>query len=304
MNAPTHDLPCPHDPCPDPARRWRRCRYLIHNKRWLHPTRDDDMTRECLRYLYDRRACPDAAARRQLARRHPAVAAAHRFFARAAPLQRAELEARLLAGQTDEAIAASCGLAAAAVAAYHALFFDVRDALDAAGYIYDVILGSEVDARLTEDDQEVLLRLLGYAHGPAMVDAALRYFRDPPPPTVCLDGLDGPALAELRQRLQVQVLIQTLVTPACDYTRLELSSLTAAQPQAPGGDEEAALAPTADGPASPADQVAPDQPATAFLRQQMNALAPAGPAAVLPLDRAVLREAQECAEAERPARCG
>ncbi len=304
MGGPTHYLPCSHDPCTHPARRWRRCRYLIRHKRWPHPTRDDDLTHECLRYLYARRACPDAAARRQLARHYPAVAAAHCFFVRAAPLQRAELEARLLAGQTDEAIAASCGLAATAVAAYHALFFDVRDALDADGFVYGVIMGPEVDARVTEDDEEVLLKLLGYAHGPAMIDAALRYFRDPPVLPVCLDGMDGPALAELRQRLRVRVLIQTLVTPACDYARLELSSVTAARPPAPEGDEQAALDPTADGPAPPADPASADQPATAFLRQQMQALTPAGPPAVLPLDRAALHEAQETAEADRPARCG
>lgn len=304
MDAPTHYLPCPHDPFMDPARRWRRCRYLLRNKRWPHPSRDDDLTQQCLRYLYDRRACPDAAARRQLARRHPAVAAAHRFFVRATPRQRAELEARLLAGQSDEQIAPRCGLPAAAVSAYHDLFFDVRDDLEADGYIYGLIVGLEVDAKLSEQDEGVLLKLLGYAHGPAMIDAALRYFRDPPVLPVCLDGMDGPALAELRQRLRVRVLIQTLVTPACDYARLELSSVTAAQPPAPEGDEQAALDPTADGSAPPADQTSADQPATAFLRQQMIALTPAGPPAVLPLDRAALHEAQETAEADRPARCG
>jgi hypothetical protein len=267
----TKYLPCPHDPRPDPARRWRRCLYLIRHRRWPHPTRDDDATRECLRYLYDLRACREAADHRQLARRHPAVAAAHRFFTHAQPLRRAEVEARPLAGQTDEAIAACCGLPADAVAAYHALFFDVRDNLEANLFIFSLVLDPEVDIRLTGDDQEVLLKLLGYSHGPPMIDVALRYFRDPPSLSACLDGLDGPARDDLHQRLQLRRLIQTLVAPSPGLAPLETPP-NAAVPSVPGVEEEPIAAPTAGEPVPPTDLPSPDQAVVAFLCEQMNAL--------------------------------
>jgi hypothetical protein len=282
MFLPTTYLPCPHDPRPEPARRWRRCRYLIRHRLWLDPLRDDDLTCECLRYLYDRRACRSVAERRALARHYPAIAAAHRFFVRAEPLRRAELEARLLAGQPDEEIAERCGLPALAVAACHDLFFDVRDDLETDDYIYGLIVGLEGDAQLSADDHEVLLKLLGYAHGPPMVDAVLRYFRDPPSATLCLGGLDGPALDDLRQRLQVRVLIQAMVAPADDLVRPEAPTY-AAQAQAPAGEGAAPPSP-ADTPAPLANPAPPpEQSVAAFLREQMIPLAPAGPPAVLPL---------------------
>jgi hypothetical protein len=223
--AATKYLPCPHDPCADPARRWRRCRYLIRHRRCPHPTGDDDVTGECLHYLYERRACREAADRRQLARRHPAVAAAHRFFAHAQPLRRAELEARLLAGQTDEDIAACCGLSAAAVHFFHDLFFAVRPHLEAAFYIFEVSIGPKVHQGLHSDDHDVLLKLAGYTLGALAVDRLLAYYADPPVVPSSLMSLDTPELERLRQKLLVRAWILSLTVPADAATAARLPAI-------------------------------------------------------------------------------
>jgi hypothetical protein len=192
------------------------------------------------------------------------------LFWKAPPLQRGEIEARLLARQTDDAIAVQCGLSAAAVGAYHDLFFNVRHALDADIYVYSIAIGRKAFSGLTESDVDIILKMLGYAHGPLMVDAALRYFRNPPALPPRLDGLDAAALAESRLLLQVRVLILTMVAPAQAFVGRKLPPISE---------------PIANGTESSDAEESVGLSVAAFLRDQMPALLPAGPPATLPLDR-------------------
>lgn len=204
-------------------------------------------------------------------------------------MQRAEVEARLLARQDDEDIAARCGLTAAAVRAYHDLFFQVRDVLGAEFYIHNVVLGPQVDAGLSEDDTDILLKLLGYAHGPLMVDLVLRYFRSPPVFPLSLEGLDTTALADLRLLLQLRVLILTLVTPSRTFAGRKLAPISQ---------------PTADNTKSFDGEVSAELSVAAFLREQMCALAPAGPPATLPLGRSMLHAVPEWLSTSLARLCG
>src|SRR5262249_56240607 len=107
---------------------------------------------------------------------YPALAEAYRFFSTATPLARAEVEARLLAGQDDGGVAARCGLSPVAVRWYHALFFAVRPCRRATHYVLNVVLGPKVHAGLSEKDSELLLKWFGFRYGAAAVDDLLRYF--------------------------------------------------------------------------------------------------------------------------------
>src|SRR5207248_10135692 len=88
------------------------------------------------------------------------------------------LEGRLLAGRGDAEVAAACGLTAAAVAAYHALFFDVRDGLGAPLWVVTHAVGPKHFDGLSEAVVDVILRRAGFLHGAGMVDLLVRYFRD------------------------------------------------------------------------------------------------------------------------------
>lgn len=269
MFVPTRHLPNPHNPFQPLDLRWRRCHYLVRHGRRPSRDRDDHATFDGWRYLYDRRTCRDRRGPEWLAQRHPAVAAAYYLSRQAKPLERAEVEARLLARQTDDAIAAQCGLSAAAIAAFHTLFFNVRDSLDAEIYVYTNVIGPKVFAGLTENDVDIFLKMLGFAHGPLMVDAALRCFRNPPVLPPRLDGLDAAALAELRLMLMIRKLFLTMVVPARAFVGKKSSHTPTS---------------AADGSASPSLEDSPDLSAAAFLREQVNALMPAGSPAVLPFD--------------------
>ena len=74
----------------------------------------------------------------------PDVDAAHGVWDGAWAL-RHEVEARLLAAQDDDAIAARCGITPGAVAAYARLFYDVRPRLHARSYILHNVVGAVVD---------------------------------------------------------------------------------------------------------------------------------------------------------------
>jgi hypothetical protein len=204
----------PHDPFKPLDRRWLRAGHLVESGLSPSPHHDDAWVERAVAYRRALAACRDDEDRLRLAERLPAVAEAHRLFTTALPLARAELEARLLAGESDDAIAAKMALTSAGVAAYQATFYCVRPRLRADGYIQGVVLGGTVHSGLAPDDREMLLRVCGYALGPRGVDDALDYLRDPPVMPASFDALDPTALRKLRDRLLVKLHVLTLTTPA------------------------------------------------------------------------------------------
>jgi hypothetical protein len=127
---------------------------------------DDDWVRRAGQFLRARRRCPNEIARHRLADQVPDLAGAVQLHEQPDPFLQWEVEARLLAGETCDQIAAKCGLAAEAVAAYHALFFHVQDRLGASSYIIHTVLGPKIHDGLTEADVDVILKLFGYRGGP------------------------------------------------------------------------------------------------------------------------------------------
>ena len=100
-----------------------------------------------------------------------ALAAARDLYERGPSWQRIEVEARLLAGETIEAIAAKTGVSIGAVVAFAALFFAVADRIESSGYVLHVVL--RLYAPGNESDIGVQARLLGYTAGSHVLDAVL-----------------------------------------------------------------------------------------------------------------------------------
>ncbi len=213
MLDPMHYLLNPHNPFQPPARRWLRCQYLLERRR--SPSLDEEgLVHMACDYCRQLRRCRSEYQRWGLACCYPALAQAHRFWHEATALQRAELEARLLAGQSDESIAARCGLSAAAVHSFHDLFFSVRPHLEAELYIFEMAIGPKTHQGLRPDDHDILLKLAGYTMGCLAVDRLLAYFAEPPVVPTSLASLDTPALETLRQKLVVRAWILSLTVPA------------------------------------------------------------------------------------------
>lgn len=88
----------------------------------------------------------------------------------------AVLQARLLAGESDDAIAAKMGVNSEVVAAYEALFYSVRDRLSARDWIMGQVLRLYPLTPESRSDKTNLLRLYGYCGGPLLVDLWTAYF--------------------------------------------------------------------------------------------------------------------------------
>jgi hypothetical protein len=119
--------------------RWKfaleHLRHKSHLRHW-----EDAAIKEAVRYL---RECQRAQTARQLSNvkdRWPDLTQAHDIFVAGGAL-RDELEARLIAGETSEVIAAKSNTTAGVVAAFERYFFNVADARDAVDWMMDFAVG-------------------------------------------------------------------------------------------------------------------------------------------------------------------
>jgi hypothetical protein len=83
------------------------------------------------------------------------------------------IEARVLAGETDEEIAAKIGTDPGVISAYVKTFFDVRDRLQNLDYVQNVIMADAVTRGLQERHYDLLWKLLAYKGGPHVLDAVI-----------------------------------------------------------------------------------------------------------------------------------
>ena len=60
------------------------------------------------------------------------------------------------------------------------MFFCVRESLQAEAYLLGVIYEGLYHRRPSDDDREVILRLVGFYAGPLMIDEVLAYWAAPP----------------------------------------------------------------------------------------------------------------------------
>src|ERR1700733_3453561 len=94
------------DPFMRPDHRWLRCQYLLQHGRSPIPGLDAAIVREAWRFCRARSRCRTGKDLKRLARDFHAVADGYFFHMDADPLRRAEVDARLLANDSDEVIAA------------------------------------------------------------------------------------------------------------------------------------------------------------------------------------------------------
>src|SRR5262249_56031887 len=129
-------------------------------------------------------------------------------------LARGILEARVLARQSFEEVAAACGLTPQAVEAYHDLFFAVRGRLQSWCFILIHAVGGDLwGGTLSEDDADVLLRLFGYLKGPLFLQERIGYFRGGLAVPERLEDATAGQLRDLVHGLQPTALVPASLPP-------------------------------------------------------------------------------------------
>jgi len=90
------------------------------------------------------------------------------------PLAAAEIEGRVISGQTDAEIADAMNLPAETVAAYVALCFDIRHLINCREMLQSIAAGGIATSRATQPDK---IRWAGFCRGEWLVGKVAKYFR-------------------------------------------------------------------------------------------------------------------------------
>jgi hypothetical protein len=114
--------------------------------------------------------------------RDPDLFWAHSMWAADKKPSRWTIEARVLAGETDEEIAEKAGISPGIVNAYVNTFFDVRAKLPHKDYILSVVLADAVTRGLQERQYDLLWKMMAFVGGPYALDTVISRFIDLPKP--------------------------------------------------------------------------------------------------------------------------
>ena len=122
------------------------------------------------------RAGERTTARRGTDEHDAELAAALRLHEEDGP-QRWEVEARILARQADQEIADRCGLSNSMVALYTQVFFDLRQSLDATGYLMATVVGRWGGDTFRNEDVGRFWAWAAMGGGSVVLDSLVEAFR-------------------------------------------------------------------------------------------------------------------------------
>jgi len=189
----------------DPTRqlnwRMRRARWLTRRKRDGDPRYDDGATLSAQRYLLGKRDgnTGEGFADIELAE----------HIHKGNRVRRLEIQARLLARQAPKEIAKRVGLPADAVAVYEALFFQIKDRLNATDWIRKRAIKGEVFSHSRESRTDVIVKSFAYFGGIQVLELIWPYLihkSGPLAAPVQLDTVEGRKLEKVRLVLLAQSL--------------------------------------------------------------------------------------------------
>jgi hypothetical protein len=192
--------------------RFRRATQVVADGGRISPYRHDPETTVLIKFLREEKRRENRSASRAASEWWPL----HEVRALAAEggLKCAEVQALILAGLDDEAIAQRCGLAPGVVDWYEALFFHVTDRLDARDWVvYTAIGGSPLTGY---PDVASIWKAFGFFHGVRGLDVAIAATTDRPlPPGITESDAQKMVYQWLRNRFQVRlaVALQQAETP-------------------------------------------------------------------------------------------
>ena len=175
----------------NPARplawRWELACLLIQQQRRISTRNDDAWVQAAVRFKRRLERSNGAAALGRLKSSEPGLFAAYELFD-SGGFPRWRVEAWLLTGLSMLELANRSGLPVAAVEAFEALFFNVSDRLDAAGYITTIAIGGLAAGE--QPSKESVVKAFAYYSGPLILEVLLRDAIDAQGNLRPLDDLD------------------------------------------------------------------------------------------------------------------
>jgi hypothetical protein len=166
-------VPSPHDPFKPPDWRWQRAEWLLEKGRYARKASDDAHTVRAKKFMVALHNVKDDLDQARLAEREPGIFYAVQIHRREDQDTRWSIEARVLGRQDVAGIAKKCRTTEEVIGWYERLFFDVRDELEHADYVCNVVMGRSIHAGVAERQYDLLWKILGFAHGHVMLDALI-----------------------------------------------------------------------------------------------------------------------------------
>lgn len=173
------------------------------------PTRhDDEHVRKYRRFLMHMRRGGDRRKLR-LFDEDPGLYYAHQFYNHPDPEWKAIVDAKILAREDDDYLAADLATIPDAFTWYELLFFNVRERLHSQTYIVKTVMGAPAtrvtgfDDVISDDLRYMLYKMFAYFGGSLMLDTIISGFQRGPLPTKpdrCREWLDEALQTTLRQR--------------------------------------------------------------------------------------------------------
>lgn len=146
---------------------------------------------------------------------------AHSMWAADKQPTRWAIEARILAGESDQEIADKLGTEPAVIDAYANTFFDVREKLKNTDYVVNVVMADAVTRGLQERHYDLLWKLLGFRGGQHVLDAAINRGIDIPRPDSA-GGVSGFFQDFAVHSMKYKAAIASLSVPVNTHTQLPL----------------------------------------------------------------------------------
>lgn len=134
------------------------------------------------------------------------------------------IEARIVAGETDEEIADKIGAEPEVVAAFANVFFNVRDKLENPDYVCNVIMADAVTRGLQERHYDLLWKLLAHKGGPHVLDVAVGRVPGPAKPESA-DGVSGFLQDFAINAIRYKAALAAVTVPVNSHTQLPLLDL-------------------------------------------------------------------------------
>lgn len=211
--------------------RWERARALRESKTKINRNfKDDQLTKLAYKFQLELAKCKDDIARWDLMDEYPALFPAYLIFKRGDNEERHPMrfaiEARLLAGQSNEEIAECFGISPDIIKYYEKIFFNVREKLNSSDYIMTCIIGPSVQAGLSDRDYDLLWKLFGYLYGPIVLDSFIMTTSRRYRPTT-MSEVDAALADDTRSALQRKVAIVTRTFAVNPFSQSELLNIYA-----------------------------------------------------------------------------
>jgi len=199
------------NPYRKPTWRWDRACDLVDSGQYFSKVRDDQPTGIAVNFIREKNRCLSKLRLRRVTKRFCYLAQAREIW-EARTATRLEIESRILARQNDVAIGLAMDLPVPTIQAFCDLLFDIRDRIDAIGYVLWEVL--QMRPRVAYSAIQ-LMQLSAYRHGPDVINPWLRFLRDED------DGMNL-ASADGRLAASISLLVATHSLEDDEQTRRNL----------------------------------------------------------------------------------